>query len=252
MKKINDLFGLENVKDVYFITTCAKVISLMYGKIRIIKPTEACGYLRVGLMKNDGTRVHVLVHRLVALAYIPNDDKETKVQVNHKDENRKNNVIYNLEWVTPTENLNYGNRSSNSIKTHIDKRDIKYYETHIISRSDFRKRCKYHSWNIEDFDEVFHSYVYRNDKKGKYKMFNYIYVGDGKGKLTENTDLSGVNNPNSKPIEYWESNHTTEYAFKNICIKYGWNYDDFEAIFSCKKVTKTYTKKLYTFKLKSK
>ena len=59
------------------------------------------GYLRVYLYKN-GKRKHHKIHRLVAKAFIPNP--EDKPQVNHKDGNKKNNSITNLEWVTDEEN----------------------------------------------------------------------------------------------------------------------------------------------------
>lgn len=64
------------------------------------------GYLSVELFKNK-TRKRLLIHRLVAQAFIPNLDNLP--QVNHKDENRQNNEVDNLEWCTPKYNMNYGN-----------------------------------------------------------------------------------------------------------------------------------------------
>lgn len=60
------------------------------------------GYKRVTLCK-DGIRKAYLVHRLVAEAFIPNPDN--KPQINHIDEDKTNNAITNLEWVTNDENL---------------------------------------------------------------------------------------------------------------------------------------------------
>lgn len=59
------------------------------------------GYLRV-LLSVNGIVTRKSVHRLVAIAFIPNP--EDKPQVNHKDGNPENNKITNLEWVTQSEN----------------------------------------------------------------------------------------------------------------------------------------------------
>lgn len=66
---------------------------------------SGAGYKYVGLTKNAKT-TSARVNRLVALAFIQN--KENKPYVNHKDENKKNNNVENLEWVTAKENSNYG------------------------------------------------------------------------------------------------------------------------------------------------
>lgn len=61
-------------------------------------------YATVSLRKN-GKSVTKSIHRLVAEAFIPRI--EGKAYVNHKDENKLNNSYTNLEWSTPSENLNY-------------------------------------------------------------------------------------------------------------------------------------------------
>lgn len=61
------------------------------------------GYLAVILYNNKTKkRKRFRVHRLVAKAFIPNTDN--KPQVNHKDMNKKNNHVENLEWCTNQEN----------------------------------------------------------------------------------------------------------------------------------------------------
>ena len=62
------------------------------------------GYAYVDLRINNKTR-RQLVHRLVALTYMPNPKKLPLV--NHKDFNPLNNKIENLEWCTPSENIQY-------------------------------------------------------------------------------------------------------------------------------------------------
>lgn len=62
------------------------------------------GYLNVILYK-DGTRKSFQVHRLVALAFIPNP--EDKEEVNHKDTRKQNNRVMNLEWMTRSENVKH-------------------------------------------------------------------------------------------------------------------------------------------------
>ena len=66
------------------------------------------GYLRLNLYK-EGKQKPFRVHRLVAQAFIPNPNNLP--QVNHKDENKENNCITNLEWCTNEYNHNYGTRN---------------------------------------------------------------------------------------------------------------------------------------------
>ena len=54
------------------------------------------------------------VHRLVATAFI--DNSNNLPCINHKDEDKTNNVVDNLEWCTYKYNLNYGSRNKRSVK----------------------------------------------------------------------------------------------------------------------------------------
>ena len=85
-----------------------------YGRIKfpdghITNGTPRSTYLSVVLRKNNKNKSEY-VHRLVALAFIPTSDPE-KNQVNHKDENKFNNRVDNLEFCTPLYNSNYGTRN---------------------------------------------------------------------------------------------------------------------------------------------
>lgn len=77
-------------------------------KGKIMKLTLApTGYLCVGLYKNK-IRKWCLVHRLVASAFLINTSN--KIHVNHKDSNRQNNSVNNLEWCTPKENRDHAQK----------------------------------------------------------------------------------------------------------------------------------------------
>ena len=72
-----------------------------------LKPTKKRnGYLEVCLYKN-GIAYTRGVHRLIAEAFLPNPNGYS--QVNHKDEDKTNNCIDNLEWCSEKYNSNYGN-----------------------------------------------------------------------------------------------------------------------------------------------
>lgn len=76
-------------------------------------PTED-GYYKVGLCKN-GVEKRYLIHRLVAIHFI--DNPQSLECVNHKDENKINNCVDNLEWCTREYNNNYGARNKRIAQT---------------------------------------------------------------------------------------------------------------------------------------
>ena len=116
---MKDVVGYEGL---YGITSCGKVYS--YKRKRFLEPYYSKGYMRVCLCK-DNERKMYYVHRLVAEAYIPNP--ENLPEINHKDENKTNNCLQNLEWCDHKYNINYGTRNekiSNSNKKPILQFDL--------------------------------------------------------------------------------------------------------------------------------
>ena len=77
------------------------------------------GYMVVCLHKNGRQRNHY-VHRLVAEAFC--DNKNGYNEINHKDENKQNNQLTNLEWCTREYNLAYGTRGLRQSQTMKEKR----------------------------------------------------------------------------------------------------------------------------------
>lgn len=102
--------------------------SILKFKEHLLTPRKVThGYLSVILYKK-GKPKNYKIHRLVAEAFIPNPDRLS--EVNHKDENKMNNHIDNLEWVTHKENANYGTRPSRIGNKH--SKIVKCIETDII------------------------------------------------------------------------------------------------------------------------
>lgn len=74
-----------------------------FHRVRYLSPQLSNqGYARLTVRMDDGTKKTFLLHRLVARAFIPNP--ENKPQINHKNFNRADNRIENLEWATASEN----------------------------------------------------------------------------------------------------------------------------------------------------
>lgn len=92
-----DIIDYEGI---YQVSSSGKVKNLKTN--RILKPSNRL-YSDVDLSKN-GEYHRQAIHRLVALHFIPNPNPKVLTEVNHKDGNKKNNCIENLEWVTTKQN----------------------------------------------------------------------------------------------------------------------------------------------------
>lgn len=95
----------------YKISNLGRVIVIktgLYKKFRLYN-----GYYYVNL-SNKTKNVCNIVHRLVAIHFIPNP--ENKPQVNHKDRNKLNNCIENLEWVSQSENSIHAHKTKHLLE----------------------------------------------------------------------------------------------------------------------------------------
>lgn len=123
-----DIKGYEGL---YQVSNYGRVRSLNYlrtGEIRMMRYGKyPNGYLFVGLSKNGKVK-NFLVHCLVADAFIPNPDGLP--EVNHIDEDKMNNCVWNLEWCDHKYNCNYGTRNER-----ISKRVYQYTRDGSFIRS---------------------------------------------------------------------------------------------------------------------
>ena len=110
---------IEGYEGLYQVSNLGRVKSLRRSAVlgknirevkeKIIKPfITNKGYYQI-LLSKKGKTSHKYVHRLVAMAFIPNPNEY--IIINHKDENPLNNCVDNLEWCDYSYNNNYGNRN---------------------------------------------------------------------------------------------------------------------------------------------
>ena len=102
---------IKNYEGLYAVTEDGKVWS--YGSNKWLSPLNSRGYCRVQLCKGGKVTAY-LIHRLVAEAYLSNP--LNLPHVNHKDENKANNSVANLEWCSVDYNNKYGTHATCTMK----------------------------------------------------------------------------------------------------------------------------------------
>lgn len=103
---------VPNYEGIYQASNLGRIKQSQYN--HILKPILHNRYYCVGLSK-DGKVKQYRLHRLIAETFIPNPDNLP--QVNHKDENKLNNNVDNLEWCDSKYNNNYGTKGARISKT---------------------------------------------------------------------------------------------------------------------------------------
>lgn len=166
-----DIVGYEGL---YQVSNFGRIKSLYNyrGKGNILIPRLKRGYLTIGLRKNK-IRKWKTIHRLIAQTFIPNPHNYPVV--NHKNENKLDNRIENLEWCTIAYNNCYGTRLKN-VKRKVSKPVIQYnlkgkYLKEFESISDAARAVKTSAGNIV-------SCCKRNPKYNKVKGFIWRYKSE--------------------------------------------------------------------------
>lgn len=145
----------------YIISSYGRLFSEWSGKC-LTKKRRANGYELARLQINKKS-CYFLIHRLVALSFIRNS--KNKPQVNHKDGNKLNNLVQNLEWVTRTENEKHAHKlnlyktgeaqhKAKLTKAQVKKiRDLKGQKSSVqiallfgVSSSSIRRVLRYETW----------------------------------------------------------------------------------------------------------
>lgn len=125
------------------------------------------GYLRVKISKNN-VQKNISVHRLVAQAFIQNP--YNLPMINHKDENKLNNMVENLEWCDNKYNSNYGTKPRKIGNNH-KKKIAQYTKENVLikiwnSATDVKKELNYDDSSIRKCC---------NNKKNYNSAYGYIW-----------------------------------------------------------------------------
>lgn len=162
MEEWKEIPGYEGL---YEVSNMGNVRNVRRNKLLKLSKTTN-GYIRVSLCKN-GIKTGLTVHRLVAEAFIPNP--YNLPEVNHRDEDKTNNRVDNLEFCDRKYNVNYGTRNIRAKETAIKNG---YYTG--LSKEEYRK--KYRDKNKEKIREKQREYM---------REYNKNYYEENKEKIIE-------------------------------------------------------------------
>ena len=167
---------IEGYEGLYEVSNTGRVRSVdrFYYRLhkgKVLSPTkDRYGYLTVTLNCNGKSKT-IKIHRLVAQAFLPNPDNLP--QVNHKDEDKTNNNVDNLEWCTAKYNVNFGTRQERYRNTMLEKGhwsglsreeyEKKRYQENKDKRKDSQR--KYYQKNKDRICDKVKEYSQKNKEK---------------------------------------------------------------------------------------
>ena len=88
----------------YQLSNTGRVRNASNGKMLSDMRFDGKGYVMVRLCK-DGIGKNYKTHRLIAELFIPKANNDTKLEVDHIDQDKTNNIVSNVRWVTPRQNM---------------------------------------------------------------------------------------------------------------------------------------------------
>lgn len=189
----------------YIISSFGYVISVKKDKNfypKRLTPWLHKDHLYIALVIN-GKKKNFQVHRLVAMAFMPNPDK--KPIVHHIDKNPINNDLSNLMWVTEKEHKFFHKDELNA-----NRPEPKYgtdCNLSVYSEAQIHQVCKYLEENVKNTKEITsltgvkHDTIYRILNKYQWVQISSQYDISGYNVKTPRKDMSGANSPTSKYTE---------------------------------------------------
>lgn len=215
------LLPVANADD-YYISNYGNIYSTKRGYLQQLKPNldgKKLYLLTPTLRLNDGTIRKFLIHRLVAMAFVPNP--QNLPEVNHKDKNTRNNHVSNLEWCTRKENL------------------YDSYTTMSSTRNFNECKLFYEGKEIGEFQSITEAARFASEK------YNLSY--NSLSKYLSSGECSIV--PNNKTGQYNHPNKTNKTQNKNPIILY--YKDEYVSTFKSFKQLTNFIKEQYNIILKA-
>lgn len=136
-----DIPGYEGL---YKVSNIGRIYTCRYQRIMTPKRAKT-GYLRITLCNGCDNHLNTSIHRLVALAFIPNPDN--KPTVNHINEIKDDNRVENLEWATIAEQNIHGTRIKRAMAhTNWKERNKKINYKDVAAKHDYQRQdmCNRH------------------------------------------------------------------------------------------------------------
>lgn len=179
---MEELKSIKGYEGLYVASSDGKIFKLKNGvkhrQIGIARTSSRQNYTTTRLYKSDGRRMDVMVHRLIAETFIPNP--ENKPCVNHKDGNKHNNCVENLEWVSYSEN------SQHAV-------DNGLYETGkvVIGREQFSFLRGWNQVMVKDSDDVKNKILNALNLKTRVSWYQRLY-GNIEPKVSEAKAIEAI------------------------------------------------------------